>query len=430
MSFYSGGGGDGFTWHLSVVNAGQPRGDQARAVDADADQRADPSEELGGEPADRKSSGSWPARDGPGQPRPVALRHAGRHARCRRLQRRRHHRRRRVQRRPVVHRPQRQRRVGQGRPVGQARLSRRSSRSSGDWDGDGKADIGIFGQAWARRSAAIASEPGLPDPYNKNAGVRKNVPPPQRARPRTAGGRMQRTSTGRTAQRPDRPRLPLRHARRSAPGRRLERRRHRHDRRLPRRPVGSGRRRQRQVERTATRSSRWASTATFRWSAISTATASTRWACIATAPGISTSTATACWTSSDMVVQLGGPKRCARRRRLGRRRPRRDGRVSQRPLDLGQNHHDPADRPAEIAPGERHGASLPVIRRRAPAWFHAGVPPSLKIGAFSRRQVTGRLAPCRSPRSRFIMPSSRGLFETAGSRPGYDSMEAARSLGG
>ena len=49
----------------------------------------------------------------------------------------------------------------------------------GDWDGDGKDDIGIFGRAWAGDPRHIAREPGLPDSFNKHYGTQKNVPPPQ-----------------------------------------------------------------------------------------------------------------------------------------------------------------------------------------------------------------------------------------------------------
>jgi hypothetical protein len=47
----------------------------------------------------------------------------------------------------------------------------------GDWDGDGKDDIGIFGPAWAGDPRAIAEEPGLPDHMNRPQGKQKNVPP-------------------------------------------------------------------------------------------------------------------------------------------------------------------------------------------------------------------------------------------------------------
>jgi protocatechuate 3,4-dioxygenase beta subunit len=48
---------------------------------------------------------------------------------------------------------------------------------AGDWDGDGKSDIGIFGNAWIGDAKAIESEPGLPDPLNPPKNRYKNVPP-------------------------------------------------------------------------------------------------------------------------------------------------------------------------------------------------------------------------------------------------------------
>ncbi len=47
----------------------------------------------------------------------------------------------------------------------------------GDWDGDGKADIGIFGPAWVGDARAIELEPGLPDADNPPTGRYKNIPP-------------------------------------------------------------------------------------------------------------------------------------------------------------------------------------------------------------------------------------------------------------
>lgn len=47
----------------------------------------------------------------------------------------------------------------------------------GDWDGDGKDDIGIFGPMWERDEEAIDSEPGLPNPDNELVARPKNVPP-------------------------------------------------------------------------------------------------------------------------------------------------------------------------------------------------------------------------------------------------------------
>ncbi|MEX0712160.1 MAG: SdrD B-like domain-containing protein, partial [Pirellulales bacterium] len=47
---------------------------------------------------------------------------------------------------------------------------------TGDWDGDGKTDIGVFGKAWPGDPRAVAAEPGLPGPRNMTAGT-KNMPP-------------------------------------------------------------------------------------------------------------------------------------------------------------------------------------------------------------------------------------------------------------
>ena len=52
--------------------------------------------------------------------------------------------------------------------------------TTGDWDGDGKTDIAIFGPVWAGDPWAIYNEPGLPDVENSPgplAGKPKNVPP-------------------------------------------------------------------------------------------------------------------------------------------------------------------------------------------------------------------------------------------------------------
>lgn len=69
---------------------------------------------------------------------------------------------------------------------------------TGDWDDDGKTDIGIYGPAWARDPWAIYNEPGLPDadnyPTNPLAKT-KNVPP--KYDEATSGGRlMKRTNQG------------------------------------------------------------------------------------------------------------------------------------------------------------------------------------------------------------------------------------------
>lgn len=48
---------------------------------------------------------------------------------------------------------------------------------TGDWDGDGKDDIGIYGPIWPRDPRAIEVDPGLPDPDNVRVRDPKNVPP-------------------------------------------------------------------------------------------------------------------------------------------------------------------------------------------------------------------------------------------------------------
>ncbi len=65
----------------------------------------------------------------------------------------------------------------------------------GDWDADGKDDIGVFGPEWNGDDQAIEFEPGLPDPQNRIVARPKNVPPtpiesPERER------LMQRSSEG------------------------------------------------------------------------------------------------------------------------------------------------------------------------------------------------------------------------------------------
>ncbi|MEX1040713.1 MAG: SdrD B-like domain-containing protein [Pirellulaceae bacterium] len=47
----------------------------------------------------------------------------------------------------------------------------------GDWDGDGKVDIGIYGKAWPGDPKAIRHEPGLPSPANIHMASVKNMPP-------------------------------------------------------------------------------------------------------------------------------------------------------------------------------------------------------------------------------------------------------------
>ncbi len=47
----------------------------------------------------------------------------------------------------------------------------------GDWDGDGKDDIGIYGPAWAEDEELVRMETGLPDPENQRLTSPKNMPP-------------------------------------------------------------------------------------------------------------------------------------------------------------------------------------------------------------------------------------------------------------
>ncbi len=68
---------------------------------------------------------------------------------------------------------------------------------TGDWDGDGKDDIGIFGPMWDGDPPAIEKEPGVPDVANRRPLALKNLPPgPSEA---TNGERiLQKSELGRT----------------------------------------------------------------------------------------------------------------------------------------------------------------------------------------------------------------------------------------
>ncbi|MCO6456184.1 MAG: carboxypeptidase regulatory-like domain-containing protein [Pirellulaceae bacterium] len=66
---------------------------------------------------------------------------------------------------------------------------------TGDWDGDGKDDIGIFGPMWPGDPRALRAEPGVPDNNNRPAQRPKNVPP--EAPQATDGHRLlQRSAAG------------------------------------------------------------------------------------------------------------------------------------------------------------------------------------------------------------------------------------------
>jgi len=47
----------------------------------------------------------------------------------------------------------------------------------GDWDGDGKDDIGVYGLQWPGDNKTLAQDPGLPDLANREVTKPKNVPP-------------------------------------------------------------------------------------------------------------------------------------------------------------------------------------------------------------------------------------------------------------
>ena len=66
---------------------------------------------------------------------------------------------------------------------------------TGDWDGDGKTDIGIFGPKWKGDEHALMREPGQPAPHNPIKGRFKNIPPD--VADATSGTRtMKRTAHG------------------------------------------------------------------------------------------------------------------------------------------------------------------------------------------------------------------------------------------
>lgn len=54
---------------------------------------------------------------------------------------------------------------------------------TGDWNGDGKTDIGVFGPPWEGDDRAISAEPGLPGAQNEALGLLKNMPPDENEAP-------------------------------------------------------------------------------------------------------------------------------------------------------------------------------------------------------------------------------------------------------
>jgi serine-aspartate repeat-containing protein C/D/E len=49
----------------------------------------------------------------------------------------------------------------------------------GDWDGDGKDDVGIYGNSWTAPEDILLNEPGIPDATNQHLTKPKNLPPPK-----------------------------------------------------------------------------------------------------------------------------------------------------------------------------------------------------------------------------------------------------------
>ncbi|HBO46247.1 MAG TPA: fibrinogen-binding protein [Planctomycetaceae bacterium] len=67
---------------------------------------------------------------------------------------------------------------------------------TGDWDGDGKTDIGIFGPSWIGDPSALQAEAGLPDGQNEPNGGYKNLPKTPQQSP-TERRTMKKTAEGR-----------------------------------------------------------------------------------------------------------------------------------------------------------------------------------------------------------------------------------------
>ena len=187
-----------FTWHLSVIDAGQPRAQQEGGTLA-ADERGAPFYSISWSPGEL-GDGSFLLADAAGNPYKTCV--FGMRGAI-----------------PVVGdwNGDGTTKVGvyregtwmldldgNGRWEEQdlwAQLGRPSDRPVvGDWDGDGKSDIGVFGPAWPGDPRAIDHEPGLPDAKNRLASSRasrfKNIPPD--ADSATLGLRtLKRTALGR-----------------------------------------------------------------------------------------------------------------------------------------------------------------------------------------------------------------------------------------
>ena len=187
------GGPQGYTWHLSVINGGQPRQLENGQFAANSQtQLFDPDTWTG---ADLNQGGEWIIADSNGVP--VKKYRFGLHGAT-----------------PVTGdwNGDGLTKIGvfidglwfldlNGNGVWDendlwAKLGQQGDQPvTGDWDGDGKTDIGIFGPAWFGDPRALVADPGLPDAQNPIKNGFKNMPPdPENA---TIGYRtMKRTSAG------------------------------------------------------------------------------------------------------------------------------------------------------------------------------------------------------------------------------------------
>ncbi|MGA2797721.1 MAG: SdrD B-like domain-containing protein [Thermoguttaceae bacterium] len=189
------GGPPGYTWHLSVIDGGQPRNLQNGEFSADGQTQLFGPDTWTG--ADLNQGGTWIIADANGVP--VKKFHFGLRGAA-----------------PVTGdwNGDGVTKIGvfidglwfldlDGNGVWDendlwAKLGQSGDRPvTGDWDGDGKTDIGIFGPSWFGDPRALLVEPGLPDVQNPIKNRYKNMPPePEDA---TIGWRtMKRTSAGST----------------------------------------------------------------------------------------------------------------------------------------------------------------------------------------------------------------------------------------
>jgi serine-aspartate repeat-containing protein C/D/E len=189
--FYSGGSASQNSWHLSVINGGRPRGEPTNKLTSLSAERREPFEWVRHQP----EAGQWfitSAKDRSSAAREIKFGLAGAL--------------------PITGDFD-----GDGKAdVGvfldglwlidlngngrwdendlQIRLGSRGDLPvTGDFDGDGKTDIGIFGPAWSGDAASIASEAGLPDAGNQNTNAAKNLPA---VRPALGFCTMLRTAKG------------------------------------------------------------------------------------------------------------------------------------------------------------------------------------------------------------------------------------------